>query len=838
MNIQYIKSNISNISQDNLIRFLYDIILQNINNVQNYESNKRYTKGDRVYLEENGKHQIFQCIVNSSSLTFKKEEWEYIMEVFEDTVEEVYNLKIHEEVHVIDENTRNSITTNLDFNTDRSSVAIFKGKNRYTSKYDFTVNGKEILFNTPFEIGDRLILEVREVLGATSIVGIVLYDLASNPYRVSISNTGTVFINKIDIVSSNDVKYAELVTGEHTYTLLVNSSSEPLQLGLYKDINMFVTGTDDVIYKLEVNGNNLSMIPQIDRAAYSDIKVIMGSDRRFYTLSLINNQIDATEVLDNTLKPKDFDLGIKLISNEFKNKLIDINNGNISIKDYIANEGYHNIVFNDKITGDKIRLTITEDLELELYDNNDSQGLSSTYPLEYFYFFDEEWNYYRMFVENGELLFENCDSKVIPDSRGIKLLTPSGETAKIYLPNANNDMSINKVINLSKTGSFESPIEGFVIMDGNIKKMVTVNRESNRFEVITTNEPFRTNHHYLMSKDNRLYKLNVDGDQVNFIEQDIDNFEIECITIGAFIKSKEMISRVDIENGNVVIKPISTFMHRLIADDGTSYVLDVEGKPHEEILSFRKIEDDDFSNSVGIGYLRLQDESGIYYDVNIDRLGNLHFDEAENINDVNYEITSLIYSTQGWYRLYVEDYQIRLEKIFDNMYDNRMSYGNLVKKDLVLTSENNTDYSLHANGNGELNITKVKPINVDGLVLRSDNGYVYGLGLINDRLVSYESYITNPAAPTKIYLKDAGNGFVQALSMTGDRLSSEKVSSTIASEDKVKIYDVYRNAKWLYIKNNQIVIEDIIETNKVNTEKSISLNQTILNALNSTKKGV
>ena len=838
MNIQYIKSNISNISQDNLIRFLYDIILQNINNVQNYELNKRYTKGDRVYLEENGKHQIFQCIVNNSSLTFKKEEWEYIMEVFEDTVEEVYSLKVHEEVHIIDENTRNSITTNLDFNTDRSSVAIFKGKNRYTSKYDFTVNGKEILFNTPFEIGDRLILEVREVLGVTNIVGIVLYDLASNPYRVSISNTGTVFINKIDVVSSNDVKYAELVTGEHTYTLLVNSSSEPLQLGLYKDINMFVTGTDDVIYKLEVNGNNLSMIPQIDRAAYSDIKVIMGSDRKFYTLSLINNQIVATEVLDDTLKPKDFDLGIKLISNEFKNKLIDINNGNISIKDYIANEGYHNIVFNDKITGDKIRLTITEDLELELYDNNDSQGLSSTYPLEYFYFFDEEWNYYRMFVENGELLFENCDNKVIPDSRGIKLLTPSGETAKIYLPNANNDMSINKVINLSKTGSFESPIEGFVIMDGNIKKMVTINRESNRFEVITTNEPFRTNHHYLMSKDNRLYKLNVDGDQVNFIEQDIDNFEIECITIGAFIKSKEMISRVDIENGNVVIKPISTFMHRLIADDGTSYVLDVEGKPHEEILSFRKIEDDDFSNSVGIGYLRLQDESGIYYDVNIDSLGNLHFDEAENINDVNYEITSLIYSTQGWYRLYVEDYQIRLEKIFDNMYDNRMSYGNLVKKDLVLTSENNTDYSLHANGNGELNITKVKPINVDGLVLRSDNGYVYGLGLINDRLVSYESYITNPAAPTKIYLKDAGNGFVQALSMTGDRLSSEKVSSTIASEDKVKIYDVYRNAKWLYIKNNQIVIEDIIETNKVNTEKSISLNQAILNALNSTKKGV
>ena len=179
MDIQYIKSNISNISQDNLIKFLYDIIMQNIQNVENYQSNKRYAKGDRVYLEENNKHQIFQCIVDHSSLSFRKDEWTHIMEVFEDDFDEVYTLKVHEEVHIIDANTTNSITTNLEFNEDKSSVAIFKGKNRYTSKYDFTVKNKVITFNEPFNIGDRLIVEVREVLGVTDIIGIVLYERLS-----------------------------------------------------------------------------------------------------------------------------------------------------------------------------------------------------------------------------------------------------------------------------------------------------------------------------------------------------------------------------------------------------------------------------------------------------------------------------------------------------------------------------------------------------------------------------------------------------------------------------------------------------------------------------------
>ena len=441
-----------------------------------------------------------------------------------------------------------------------------------------------------------------------------------------------------------------------------------------------------------------------------------------------------------------------------------------------------------------------------------------------------------MFVEDGELCYESCSQVLIPDSRGVKLLSPNGETTKMNLIGSNDDMNITRIINLSKTGSFESPIEGFVMMINGTKKMITINKETNGFEIINTNQPFRTNHHYLMSKDSKIYKLKVVNNVVNFVEQNVDEFEIECIKIGAFIKSNEMISRVDIENGKVVIKPISTFMHRLKADDNTSYIMDVEGDPYEEVLAFRKIESDDFSKSVGIGCLHLQDESGIYYKVNIDKHGNLHFAETDSINTVNYEVSSVIYSSLGWYRLYVENYQIQLEKIFDNMYDNRMSYGNLVKKDLVISSDNNVNYSLHANGNGELNIEKVKPVNVNGIVLRSDNGYVYGLGLINDRIASYESYITNPAVPTRVYLQDISTRLKYALFMCGDRLYSEKVSSNIKAEDHLLIYDVYRNENWLFMKDGKLTTSN---PGAVNTTAEInSVNNVMLNALSSIKKGV
>ena len=809
MNIQYIKSNISNTSQDSLVKLLYDIILQDINNVEDYIPGNSYIKGDRVYLQENGKHQIYQCISDTSSYEFNRDEWQYIMEVFDGNVEKFYNLKLQEEVHIITEDTRNGIITKLNFDETRSTVAIYKGKKRYCATYDFVINDKEITFRNPFNIGDRLILEVREILGMPLSISVVFYDLAGVPYNVAISNTGVLSVQKANNVSSSDIKYTELVTGEHTYTMLVDSSVNPPVLGLYKDIETYITGTDNKIYQVDIRYDVLNLNILEDQNAYSDTKIIMGSDKKFYTLSVIDDKIVATEVIDKSLKPSDFEIGVKAISKEFKNRLIDINNGVVSVKPYINNGGFHNILLKSN-ESDVIRLSINEDLSLVMTEGYETDPYrTSSQLLDYFYFFDNNWNYYRLFINNGDLVYEPCEGDVIPDSRGISLLTPSGENVKLVLPSINGDLTINKVINLSKSGTFESPIEGFVMMINNQKRMVTINTETNGFKIVDTNDRFRTNHHYIMSEDNKLYKLNVTNNKVSFIEQNIEEFDVECANIGTFIKSNEMITRFDIVNGETVFKPISTFVHRIKSDDGKSFIMDIEGDRYNEIITFREVQSDSFSSSVGSGELYLEDSDGIHYKANISNDGNLYFVELDKEIDIDYEITSLVYSTNGWYKLTLDDYNLKLTKIFDNMYENKMAYGNIVKKDFKLTSENGTEYTVYANGNGEVNVKKSKPVNVKGLVLRSDNGYIYGLGVLQDTLVSYESYILNPNVPNKLYITDTITKEQHVLFMSGNRLCSEIVSKTHEeSKDYYPIYDEYQTEYRLEMQDNNLIITE------------------------------
>ena len=62
-------------------------------------------------------------------------------------------------------------------------------------------------------------------------------------------------------------------------------------------------------------------------------------------------------------------------------------------------------------------------------------------------------------------------------------------------------------------------------------------------------------------------------------------------------------------------------------------------------------------------------------------MGSLDFREENLDCFIDYDITSLVQSSQGLYRIIIEDENIRLEKLFDNMYESDvLSYGNLVKR--------------------------------------------------------------------------------------------------------------------------------------------------------------
>lgn len=810
MNIRYIKSNIAKIPEDNLLRFLYDIILEDLNDIKEYKSGEVYIKGDRVYLQENGNHQIFQCSVDNSSTSFIYDEWDYILEVFERDIDKLYNLKVKEEVHIIDESNRSSIYSKLNFNSSRSTVAVYCGKHRYALDYDFILNGNEIVFNKPFNIGDRLILEVRESVGVEPIVvGVILYDLNGIPYKVYIGSKGIIEVKKQSEVNDNDKKYAELVTGDNTYTLLVDGGSEPYELKAYKKIETYITGTDNEIYKVDATENDI-YLTKIDRGdCFSDTKVILGLDKKFYTLSSVDNNIIATEYIDDSLIASNFDMGIKIITRNFKNRLIVVDNGVVKLLPYIDNEGYHNINFIDRITGAIIRLTVNNDNELELYDGIDTDGDSGTRMLEYFYFFDNEWGYNRMFVENGNLLFETCDPIVIPDSRGINLLKHDGEMVKLKIPSVGKGIHIVKSISLDNMGTFESPIEGFVVNIDNKTKLVTVNKESDKFEIVDTNLPFRTNHHYVMSVDGKIYKLHIENNIPTFAEYDINDVDIERVVTGAFIKYNEMIVRFDIVDGDCVFNPISTFVHRVKSAINTAYVVDVVGKPYEEILSFTHIDDVDFDVDVGYGNMYLKDVDGNCYVVNIDDRGNVNFVANEPLAGVDYDITSLISSSQGLYKIIIDKQNLKLEKLYNNIYENMLSYGNIVKKTFTIQGSNGKWYSLSVNGLGEIVVNDANSIiDMTGLLLRSDDGYNYGLGIIGNTFVTYRSYITNPNAKEKILLKDTVNDNNHVLFMSGDKLCSDTTNESV-DVTSVIMLDVYENRFKIEMNNNRLLITSL-----------------------------
>ena len=805
MNIRYIKSNISKIPEDNLLRFLYDIILEDLNNIKEYKSGEVYIKGDRVYLQENGKHQIFQCSVDNSSSSFNYDEWDYILEVFERDIDKLYNLKVKEEVYIIDESNKNSIYTNLNFNSSRSTVALYCGKHRYALDYDFTLNGDEIVFNKPFNIGDRVILEVRESMGIESIIGVILYDLNGTPYKVYISSKG-IEVRKQSEINDNDKKYAELVTGDATYTLLVDGGSEPYELKAYKKIETYITGTNNEIYKVEATENELFLIETDRGDCFSDTKVILGLDKKFYTLSYIDNNIVATEYIDDSLITSNFDMGVKIITRNFKNRLIVVDNGVVKLLPYIDNGGYHNINFIDRITGNVIRLTVNNDNELEMYDGLDADGESGTRMLDYFYFFDNEWGYNRMFVENGKLLFETCDPNVIPDSRGINLLKHDGEMVKLKIPSMGEGIHIVKAISLDNMGTFESPIEGFVVNINNETKLVTVNKESDKFEIVDTNLPFRTNHHYVMSVDGKIYKLHIENNIPTFVEYNIDDVDIERVVTGAFIKYNEMIVRFDIVDGDCVFNPISTFVHRIKSDINTAYVVDVIGEPYNETLSFTHIDDVEFNVDVGYGNMYLKDVDGNYYVVNIDDGGNVDFVSNEPVLGIDYDITSLIISSQGLYKIIIDNQNLKLEKLYDNMYENVLSYGNMVKKSFEIQGSSGNWYSLSANGLGEIVVNDInRTVNVTGLLLRSDDGYNYGLGIIGNTFATYRSYVTNPNVKENILLKDISNNNNHILYMSGDKLCSSITNESVNATSVIML-DVYRNQFKIEMDNNRLVV--------------------------------
>ena len=143
------------------------------------------------------------------------------------------------------------------------------------------------------------------------------------------------------------------------------------------------------------------------------------------------------------------------------------------------------------------------------------------------------------------------------------------------------------------------------------------------------------------------------------------------------------------------------------------------------------------------------------------------------------------------------------------MFEDISSYGNIVKKSFNIPAVNGKYYSVSANGLGEI-IFKNVDIIVDNsnVLLKSNDGFNYGLGLVNNILVTYTSYSSNDVVKDALFIKDTNNGYVHKLYMENDRLCSTIINSDVY-ETAIVLCDNYKNKYKIEMHNNILSVTSL-----------------------------
>lgn len=815
MNIQYIKTNIAKMSQHELTSLLADMILDNAYRLEDFDPSRVYRFGARVYFEDNGTHYAYECIENGATGPFDKTKWIPLVEVYRGPSPTFYTLRIREEVHVITSATTKQYTMKLDFDVESSSIAIYRGMQRLAYGVDFEMDKtKKITFKTTMNVNERIIIEVRERLGVIPniIAGIVLYDINNNPYNVLIDDSGKVTVVAIEKKDDvRDIKRATLVLGDKRYTLMIDSGLVPPALGLFEEVKQYIKTTNGKIYSITVTGNKMDVIeePFID----DGIEYIMGTDKKFYKFNVSGNTLAAVQYTDSVLKPEDYNVGFRLKSTDYKDKMIDVRNGVVRLIDYLPNTAYRNIMLRDKGNSKVYRITLTRDLYLQMHDDTVGTGTHSPI-MDDLYFYDYNLNNLKLYVKNDKLIYESTAEVTVRDSRGINMINEDGVLSKMLVL-ANDKVDTILFADLSKAGTFAAPLEnGIVVMDGSTKKMISVNLNGDT--LVVNNAPadavFKTNAHYIFGSDNKLYKLTYANGSVGVAICDPNDFVMENQRSKVVMRSNDSINIIDVKNNAINITPVSTFTHTLKSNNGQKFLLDVNGERGREVVTLNQINaGHPYYSTVGLGCLYLKNTSGQYYKGTVNN-GALTFTTTEQDSLIDYNVTSVANTSKGWYKFELIGSTLGLRKIFNNMYYPSLSYE--VSRDFVLSSENDVDFSLTVDGNGDLGISPVEDKGIKGVFLRSNDDRCYCMGVVNNAVGTYRSYVEKSVEVEKvIYIRDILTGRFNALYMKEDKLVMEIISmapSTAVRE--LLVYNEYGDEFHVIACNGKLMlVEDMLD---------------------------
>lgn len=290
MSIRYIQNNYDKLDIDNLIKFLLDLTVVNLNNVAPYNENKLYTKGSLVYLKEDNIHKVFRCkidmqnrmdafILGTSMLGIGKlipktdistdfnDIWEHILDIYDKKVETAGNMIIREEIIKVNENNLENIFDQIiipKYNQGNSIITIYIDKNIFINGRDFVVDENGKVTFTPIinvEIGDKIIIEIKDIIGQPN--RLILLSSNNENYEIGIIGEDLYVIESDFKYSKPEIFVRDTVTDENYRIFMID---EDVYFEL-TDVNTVQTeikvlDTDDNKFIIEMVDGELLLSPK------------------------------------------------------------------------------------------------------------------------------------------------------------------------------------------------------------------------------------------------------------------------------------------------------------------------------------------------------------------------------------------------------------------------------------------------------------------------------------------------------------------------------------------------------------------------------------------------
>ena len=173
MSINYFKENLKKFDHDNLVAFLFDIMLRvNIDEVEDYEIDKEYHLHQKVYIKDvKGKHHIYVCQVENSTVgQFKQDEWTDLVQSFrkpivsDETI--VASLDIRQEVlYSTEPNQKEFELKTYGVSEGAYNIIIFHSELGRLARIDFDISDRTIVLKDPYvmkNVGGKLVVDLYE----------------------------------------------------------------------------------------------------------------------------------------------------------------------------------------------------------------------------------------------------------------------------------------------------------------------------------------------------------------------------------------------------------------------------------------------------------------------------------------------------------------------------------------------------------------------------------------------------------------------------------------------------------------------------------------------------